>query len=240
MNVRDLFPDATIIGRGIHPYGSREYMLVQSTIPEDAPTEHVVNHEGTKMHILAALRANRNVMFGAVSNVAALKIQEICQPLLEKALQDCNTTGEQPQALAALHGLCKYACSMIDLGGVEGPKQSETIKGIVEDNDWLTLQCVTSIASGIPRPDSTVVGPITHKNAGDGWYNFAKEFVKVGLADECELYKSAGAEFIDIELLADTNKDYMAQAGGAMARLFWVYADEFDQYQSYRKEKKES
>jgi len=108
----------TIHRRGDHPYGSREYLLCQTpdltnAAAKDPSTRKLVVVEGTDgmpLQVLATLKANKHMIFGASSKVDdnGANIPKLCQPLLAAAIEDCQSVGEQPQALAALYGLCDY------------------------------------------------------------------------------------------------------------------------------------
>jgi len=150
------------------------------------------------------------MVFGASVKVEGASMKQLCQPLLHAALEDCQSVGEQPQALAALYGLCDYVKACL-----EGEQYSAALDGIDEKE----LEAVTAIATGIPRPGHTVVGKGTHEDAALVWEEVAKEYTK--FAEECQLY-GARCEFVGIELLADTQPAYLASAGGAMARYFFI------------------
>lgn len=209
--------------RGDFPYGSREYLLVVNHGTE-TEGEHIP--EDSK---IASLRAHRNIIFGArLFGKAAEKhrISEVCLPLLDKALEDASVEGEQPQAMATLHGLCQWVTQCIDDGendNTELPNSQKLREMKMESKDDLrSYYAVRAIATGIPREGHSIVGHGTFRDGEEGWESLAKEFIKLKLADEVELYQARGGMVATIEHLADTNLEYLRSAGGAMARLFFM------------------
>jgi hypothetical protein len=118
--------------------------------------------------------------------------------------------------------------------------QSAAIRNLVEelkdtsihDKAHQQLECITAIATNIPRPGHSVVGQKTHSEGAHGWEAVAREFAlldyttdelknNVQLSEECLLYRhyTENCHFIEIELLADTSAIYLSSAGGAMARF---------------------
>ena len=49
----------------------------------------------------------------------------------------------------------------------------------------------------------------------------ARKYCETIHAQEVILYKSRGAETINIEYLADKSEDYLADAGGSMAHMYF-------------------
>ena len=291
--------------------------------------------------VLASLWAHRNTLFGAqlgpgaaAAAVAAAArhdhqqqqqvplpqlqsssslLTSMCLPLVWAALDDAAMQGEQPQALATLHGLCEWIRHSKLLLLPEATHKDNTNNNNNDNNNtatdpaWTTTtttrscwpsdepplsnvewEAVQAIATGIPRPGHSVVGPGTHRDAAAAWKTLALEFCRVhdstttstststttaststtsndnnkeeeeerddpvhdpndkadepldpsspvesadtatthpspqGYADEVNLYRAAGGQVVEIELLADTRPDYLQSAGGAMARLFFV------------------
>ena len=229
-----LLQNASIRQRGDLPYGSREYILL-SPSPDDASKEIK----------LASLRAHRNVLFGASASISDENtpdlLPKLCRPLVDAALQDASSQGEQPQAIATLHGLCNWVrdcLSTAENSGAVEPSASKTITDLLSSGDHTKLEAVRAIATGIPRPGHSVVGQGTFRDAGDAWEKLAREFVLLGMSEESQLYRipvaspsaAAGsvegtgriAELVGIELLADTRPEYLKSAGGAMARFFFM------------------
>lgn len=191
-------------------YGSREYAL----IPQDIPVELAIKDSKLK---LASIRANRNIIFGAkVITKSIGDMQEVCGGLVDVALEDASSQGEQPQGLATLHGLSDWV--------VRGINEQEDIKVLttLQERDPQTYEAVVAIATGVPRESHTVVGMGTFRDGQYGWGELAKEFVKRKLGDEVKLYESKGGELVAIEHLADHSEEYIKSAGGAMARFFFL------------------
>ena len=102
------------------------------------------------------------------------------------------------------------------------------------------LEAIRAISTGIPRPGHSVVGAGTYRDGMKGWVALSREYTqlatttnseavtldssyvgRVGL-EELALYKSRNGEVTKIEHLAHTTPEYLKEAGGAMARLFFV------------------
>jgi hypothetical protein len=90
------------------------------------------------------------------------------------------------------------------------------------------LECITAIATNVPRPGHSVVGQKTHADGALAWEALCREFAvldnndhTIELSEECMLYRrfSESCELVEIELLADTSPAYLISAGGAMARF---------------------
>lgn len=191
-------------------YGTREYAL----IPQDIPLELAKKDSKLK---LASLYGNKNVIFGAkVITKSIGSMEEVCGGLVDAALEDASSQGEQPQGIATLHGLCDWV--------VRGINDQEEIAALetLQANDPQTYEAVVAIATGVPRESHTVVGMGTFRDGQYGWGELAKEFVNRKLGDEVRLYESKGGEFVAIEHLADHSEDYIKSAGGAMARFFFL------------------
>ena len=218
----------TIHRRGDHPYGSREYLLCRPDDPSSAAAAAtgtgttrttVQDKEGQTLQVLATLKANTNIIFGASSKLDndGSGIPNLCRPLLAVALEDCQLSGQQPQAVAALYGLCEYVTLCAN-----GEHATSVAWASLDD---AAREAVVAIATGEPRPGHTVVGRRTHAEGAAGWEALAKEYLP--LAYECELYQTSHFEFTGIELLADTQPSYLKSAGGAMARYFYTAEGEF-------------
>jgi hypothetical protein len=209
------FPEAVVHVRGDLPYGSREYLLLPLHVDRN-DTQAVINEE-----TLAKVHAHCNILFGAQSNHDS--VSDICAKLVEQALDDAGETGEQPQAVSTLHGLCDFVKEqLLLLQDNSDACTSATVLALQAANNTVALEAVRAIATGIPRPGHAVVGQGTHRDAGEAWSDLAREFIAIAGSDECVLYQTAGGQLISIELLADTNPDYLASAGGAMARFFFL------------------
>ena len=212
-------PQMVLQKLGDFPYGSREYRLV-------------VQHEGSSSSdptTVASLRAHRNMLFGAQqqqqqppggssSKPSKQSLTTLCGPLLDAALEDAGVEGDQPQALATLHGLCDWVIQCLD----DTNTNSQALEKIKQDDDMLTYHAVRAMATGIPREGHSVVGQGTFRDGEKGWNALAQEFIDLQLAEEVELYRSRGATVVGIEPLADTQPAYLKSAGGAMVRLFFI------------------
>jgi len=100
------------------------------------------------------------------------------------------------------------------------------------------LDAVRAIATGEPRPGHSVVGVGTYRDGKTGWVALAREYSQLATnaeamsldasyvgrrgLEEMALYTSRGGEVTKIEHLAHTQPEYLREAGGAMARLFFV------------------
>jgi len=192
------------------PYGAREYALV----PADIPLELAKKDSKLK---LASIYANKNIIFGAkVITKSIGSMEEVCCGLVDAALEDASSQGEQPQGIATLHGLCDWV--------VRGVNDEEDIRVLetLQAKDPQTYEAVVAIATGVPRESHTVVGMGTFRDGQYGWGELAKEFVNRKLGDEVRLYESKGGELVAIEHLADHSEAYIKSAGGAMARFFFL------------------
>eukprot|EP00934_Nitzschia_sp_Nitz4_P005454 Nitzschia sp. Nitz4//scaffold11_size288233//107991//108722//NITZ4_000763-RA/size288233-processed-gene-0.157-mRNA-1//1//CDS//3329534041//5444//frame0 len=188
--------------------GSREYLLLPpNTAVKDAKRDESL--------IAATLFSHRNIVFGARSCKEEYSILDLCPPLLTMAIRDAGIDGEQPQALASLAGLNQWVKDSLQ------SRVSSELE-ILRSSDPTGFDAVQSIATGIPRPGQERIGLGTFQDAEKGWKKIAAEFVELGLSQEASLYQKEGARLVAIEHLADKNPKYLASAGGAMARLFFV------------------
>ena len=198
--------------RGDAGYGSREYLL----LPPGTQLEDAKNHPSIKA---AGLLAHRNIMFGARSFHEEYRVSSVCMPLVELALKDCSSQGEQPQAIASLNGLCEWVQKCLQDG--DGSSSSEVLAKLKKE-DVTAWEAVQAIATGIPRKGHSVIGVGTFRDGEKGWKALAREFVDRKLAEEVALYQKFGGQIVGIEHLADKNPSYLKSAGGAMARVFFL------------------
>lgn len=205
-----LVENAVIHRIGDDAYGTREYAL----IPADIPLELAKKDSKLK---LASIHANKNILFGAKVIAKSIgSMEEVCGGLVDAALEDAGSQGEQPQGIAALHGLSDWV-----VRGINGEVDIQVLETL-QAKDPQTFEAVVAIATGVPRESHTVVGMGTFRDGQYGWGELAKEFVALKLGDEVRLYESKGGELVNIEHLADHSKDYIQSAGGAMARFFFL------------------
>lgn len=113
-----------------------------------------------------------------------------------------------------------------------------TITTMDESQRLGVLEAVRAIATGHPRPGHTVIGAGTYKDGRRGWVALAREYSQLAInpdalaldasyvkrkgLEEVALYKSRDGEVTAIEHLAHTQPEYLREAGGAMARIFFV------------------
>jgi hypothetical protein len=192
--------------------------------------------------LIASLHAHRNILFAAslrdnndTTTGHPYSLSQVVPALVQAALVDATSNGEQPQAVAALHGLSAWV--RLQLGIVEESAGSDpnTTEHVAKGTDatatssvWLRdladveLQAVRAIATGIPRPGHSVVGAGTYRDGADAWSRLAKAYAEAGLAEEARLYEEQGGQLVNVEHMADTQPAYLQEAGGAMARFFFV------------------
>ncbi len=94
-----------------------------------------------------------------------------------------------------------------------------------EEQGRITLEAVQSVATQIPRQGHKVVGVGTYTDARDGWTELAKEYATIkggNSAKEPQLFQKIGALLVGIEYIGEENPRYWADAGGAMARFFFL------------------
>jgi len=127
-----------------------------------------------------------------------------------------------------------------------GKRSGQTVRnasaGLVlkkESDRIQMLEAVRAIATGAPRPGHSVVGAGTYRDGQMGWTALAREYARLATNDdgamgldasyvgrrgleEVALYRSREGEVTKIEHLAHTEPGYLREAGGAMARLYFV------------------
>jgi hypothetical protein len=197
--------DTSVHRRGDSKYGTREYLLLPKYVTlDDIKVDPTIT--------ISSLYAHKNIIFGAkLKNSSSYDFVSACTPLLQAALQDAESVGDQPQALASLSGLCQFTQTCFEQ---EDP--------ILQQLDPVSYDACKAIATGIPRPGHSVVGAGTYHDGKVGWELLAKEFTKRNLAEEVTLYESKGAQIVCFEHLADKSESYLKTAGGTMCRLFFV------------------
>lgn len=231
-------PQVVLQKLGDFPYGSREYRLVVQQLPpqqQQATATTTISDDSDDtgnsdptIQAVASLRAHRNILFGARllgSTAQKRALSEVCGPLLDAALEDAGVEGDQPQAMATLHGLCDWVTECLEDDDKNGnPTSSKALQKIKSEynDDLLAYHAIRAMATGIPREGHSVVGQGTFRDGEQGWEALAQEFMEQKLAEEVELYRSRGATVVAVEHLADTKPEYLRSAGGAMARLFFL------------------
>jgi hypothetical protein len=226
---------------------------------------------------IASLRAHRHMIFGATirngsftgdhveqtlqkqASAKSFKLIGTVGSLLDAALSDCSSTGEQPQALATVNGLCSWVALQFEL--LEGkqirkaPPESKVLQKYwqrrgTDQRGMMELEAVRAMATGIPRSSQqsmdsmertsgveqdpvTTIGLGTYRDGQILWEQLAKEYISEMHAEQCtadeiELYRSRRGVVTHFEYLAlaDTGSavspSYLREAGGIMARLFFV------------------
>jgi hypothetical protein len=131
------------------------------------------------------------------------RLVHVCLPLVQAALQDAGSQGEQPQAISTLHGLSSWIVNCL-----EGRIKSQVLNNLLllqsqqntttttttttttsnDDNSAaattaadIALGAVRAIATGIPRPGHSVVGVGTYHDAKVTWQALAKEYVQLSI-----------------------------------------------------------
>lgn len=202
--------------------GLRQYILLPHGTPLD------LAKKVDKLH-LARLYTNRNVIYGAKVVQRSLGTEsDVCMPLLNAALDDFTSKGENDAvALASLEGLCKWVSNAV----VQNEEmQKDDGKNECEDKIHTTLaqwrvdnqtmyEAIKAIATGVPRPGHSVVGQGTYRDGEQGWKELAEMYIEDGMANEGMLYEKGGGELNGIDHLADTSREGLTYAGGSMARF---------------------
>jgi hypothetical protein len=211
---------------------SREYLL----LPPDVYVPQVLQDPTLPA---AALFAHRNILFGARS-FHGYDMEDVCLPLVKAAIEEAETIehGQQPQAVASLKGLSDWVAGFFENDNIDGSQtlarlqqqQQEKSDGDDDDDDdddgnavggLVSLEAVRAIATGIPRPGHSVVGQGTFRDGQEAWQELAKEYTRLGLSEETNLYQIHGGNVVAIEHMADQSPENMKSAGGALARLFF-------------------
>ena len=200
----DLLSNAIIHRIGDDAYGKRSYVL----IPHGTDLDLALKVDKLQ---LARIFADRNYIYGAKVVQRTLGSQtKVCKSLLELALEDSKSQGESPIALASLDGLSKWVTNSAE--GAAHMKQ-------LENMDQTVYEACKAIATGVPRPGHSVVGQGTYRDGETGWTDLASNYVKFKQSEEALLYGDNGGKFVDIDHLADTSRENMMGAGGAIARF---------------------
>lgn len=162
--------------------------------------------DGPNSTVIAALVQQDNIIFGA-SVHPALPITaagSLARAAAAKLAPDRCT------CLVSLHGLSAWVRA--------GERWND--EGLIAAFGREAAEAVRAIAVNEPRPGHAVLGPQTFEAAEEAWTHLANAYVDEGgeVLDEMMMYKSAvGRGSWSIQHLADTDPDYMVEAGGAMA-----------------------
>lgn len=166
-----------------------------------------------KLHLARLKVTKSNVLIGAKAVQRSLgTISEVCEPLLMKALEDIRRSSEsnncsKPEALASLTGLTKWV--------IEGMEEKhDDIPFLKELTDYEAVKAVAMCT--VKDGDNNKI----YYEAQEGWTKLAQQFVKLQLSEEADLYKNVGgATLASIEIMADTSREGLMDAGGSMARF---------------------
>jgi hypothetical protein len=198
-----------IVHRVGEEYGKRSYIL----IPDGTDVELALKVD--KLHLARIFADGKLIYGGKVVQRSLGSYAQVCKPLLEMALKDSKSQGEEPIALASLDGLSKWV-----VDGIEGQLDIETLKILRVENDKSMYEACVAIATGIPRPGHSVVGQGTYRDGEIGWAQLATEYVNLKNTEgESLLYQENGGKLIGIDHLADTSSEGLMGAGGSMARF---------------------
>jgi hypothetical protein len=175
---------AVVKARGDLPYGSREYRLLVPTLSSQSRTT-LTGSTIDSLVVVARLRAHRNIIFGATVVADAFatpggfpsttttqhhvvplvpRLVDVCSPLVALALRDAGSQGEQPQAMATLHGLSAWVRSCLQeedddssLVPLLSPQCDSHVllqlarRQPMTEADRVALEAVRAIATGVPR-----------------------------------------------------------------------------------------
>jgi len=87
----------------------------------------------------------------------------------------------------------------------------------------MVYDAVRAVATGTPRGGREAVGVGTYNDARDGWTKLAKEYAVLPAGGrEVGLFVECGAVLSRIEYNGDADEEYLREAGGAMARVFFL------------------
>jgi hypothetical protein len=196
--------------------GERQYVL----IPNDTPLDLAMKVD--KLH-LARLKCNGNVIYGAkvVQRTLGTEV-DVCMPLLEAALRDIKVKNDDALAMASLDGLCQWVSKAIENNESEELFDDEEIQSTLtkwREDDPHLYGAVKAIATGEPRPGHSVVGQGTYRDGQSGWMELAHQYISQDMASEAILYEKGGATLECIDHLANTSRESLIYAGGAMAKF---------------------
>ena len=144
---------------------SREYLL----LPPDVYVPQVLQDPSLPA---AALFAHNNILFGARS-FHGYDMEDVCLPLVRAAIEDSEymEQGQQPQAVASLKGLSKWAADCFDQR-LQGSETLQRLYSSEEEQDNVSFVAVRAIATGVPRPGHSVVGQGTFRMNFDNLISF--------------------------------------------------------------------
>jgi hypothetical protein len=127
-------------------------------------------------------------------------------------------------------------CCFISSSSSSSSSSLETVDAPQNEDAQQVLQAVTAVATQIPRKGHSVVGIGTYCDARKGWTDLAKEYATISELEHADryrykyvqegdasLFQRMEAIFVNIEYIGlDENPEYWKDAGGAMARFFFM------------------
>ena len=207
-NLHDLLSRASLReDEWLHPGGVASFWLLRhADTPDDAITfdpEQPLG-EGPNEDVLACVAQQRNVLYGAKSR------SNLPVTVAARLVAAAAAKTERPIALVRLR-ICAVGSAMARWS-------DETL---VAEHGAEAAQAAQAIALGRPRPGHSVLGQGTFKAAEGAWMYLAREHMEANeeVMQRCSAFKGALRGTFEPVHLADTDPEYMALAGGAMAAL---------------------
>ena len=192
----------------LHPGGVGSFWLLRhADTPADAITfdpEQPLG-EGPNEDVLACVAQQRNVLYGAKSR------SNLPVTVASRLVAAAAAKTEHPIALVPLPDLCRWVR--------DGQRWSD--EALVAEHGSEAAEAAQAIALGRPRPGHSVLGQGTFKAAEGAWMHLAREHMEANeeVMQEMLAFKGALRGTFEPVHLADTDPEYMALAGGAMAAL---------------------
>ena len=173
---------------------------------------------------IASIFLKRNIVFGTRKYTNVIEEIDPCVPLLRKGIREAGEVGDQPQGLATVNGLGSYVRYTL-----RNPETSPIMEELLEDTSEegrIIAQAIRSIVMQVPREGHTMIGLGTYHDAQPGWEKLVKEYVsldedKLLEKSESHLFRSNGGILVGVEFAGTENEEYLAEAGGSMARFFF-------------------
>lgn len=183
---------------------------------------------------MASLYLKRNIIFGTQIHQTSLSYIETCHPLLDFASSHAGEYGDQPQMLARLRGLSSYIRHHSEL--LSNPPSNQCSRALLKLNKerfnnkegQIAWNAIKSISTQIAQPNQSKIELGTYRDARSGWEDLAKEYALLRKDspfgdEEAKLYVEVGGVLAQIETVyEDSQRDYLLDSGGVMARFFIV------------------
>lgn len=215
-----------------HPSGKLSFWLLRrNSTPINAHFDPGIPvGTGVNADVLASVIKQGDVLLGgasAMDGLGPVAVTSVVQQALRSGM--CVDTVE---CLVALPGLCEFVAKRelwadaaglapafdAAFGDLDDVSKTETIEA--------SLASAKAIALGVPRPGHSVLGHGTFKAAEPAWKGMALQYLsqKEEIKEEVEAYERAlamafpgkGVRVAAVHM-ANTDPEYMADAGGAMA-----------------------